>query len=88
MKGEDTLNIRLVTARQLKSAEMKIYTVSFRLIKDRSWDASSVTGVYEFGMPIGDIGKLSNGMYYCLFIAEDNNGKKTKSSITPFVILR
>ena len=88
MKGEDTLNIRLVTARQLKSVEMRVYTVSFRLIKDKTWDASSATGVYEFGMPIADMGKLSNGMYYCIFIAEDGGGKKTKSVITPFVILR
>ncbi len=88
LKGEDTLNIRLVTAKQLKSVEMKIYTVSFRLIKDKLWEASSITGVYEFGMTAAEMGKLSNGMYYCIFIGEDNNGKKTKSVITPFVILR
>jgi hypothetical protein len=86
--GEDTLYVHMDITQQPKSVRMKIYTASFRLIKDKTWPAASITGHYEMNLSIGGPNSLANGIYYYILTAEDSAGRHAKDKVTGFIVLK
>jgi subtilase family serine protease len=86
--GGGAFYVRVDMTRQPVSVNMKIYTASFRLIKDKTWLAVSISGHYNVNFPLGELGSLANGMYYYIITAEDGAGRRVKSKASEFIMLR
>ncbi len=88
MPGENTIYVRLDATQQPKSVRIKVYTVSFRLLKDKTWPADSITGHYAVNLPLKELGSFASGVYYYILAAEDSTGRQAKSRIGEFIVLR
>ncbi len=86
--GKDVLYFNLDLTQQPQSVSVKIYTEAFRLIKDKTWPASAITGRYTVCFSEGELGKLARGIYYYILTAKDNKGKQLKSKPGVFIVLR
>lgn len=64
-----------------------IYTTAFRLIKEMDIGNCSV-GENIIQMASEIFVKLANGIYFYVIFAEDNAGKKVKSEIKKFIVLK
>ncbi len=89
--GDDKLYIRLDATHQPQSISMKIYTASFRLIKEKTWSADSMASItwhYTVNIPAGELNNLGNGTYYYVLTAEDSAGMQVKSSTGVLIVLK
>jgi hypothetical protein len=88
INGPDTLYLRLDTTFTPASAEMKIYTGSFRLINVVTWGAADITGHYDIKVPLEKTGNLANGMYFYVLTLKDAAGKEARSRASEFIVIR
>jgi len=88
VSGAGDFTLRLSCTRQPVSVSMKIYSVSFRLIRDLSWDQSGMTGNYDMAPPAGCLDNCANGTYFYEISAVGDDGKTAKSTAKPLIIIR
>jgi subtilase family serine protease len=88
MPEQAELYVHLDATRDPASVRIKIYTTSFRLIKDKTWTASSVTGHYDVSIAATELDNLAAGTYYYVLSADDGRGTMVKSRAGKFIILR
>jgi hypothetical protein len=88
MAGKDQLNVHIDITQQPQSLNMKIYTASFRLIMDKTWPASSITGHYDVNIPANELANLASGTYYYVLTVEDEASGELKNKTGLFIILR
>jgi hypothetical protein len=86
--GKDTLYFNLNLTQQPQSVSIKIYTEALRLIKDKTWPSTSITGNYVVSFSSGELGNLANGMYFYILTAENSAGRQIKSKPGVFIVLR
>jgi hypothetical protein len=67
---------------------VKIYTISFRKIRELTRRTGLVRGDNFLQLNAADMVTLSKGVYYYVVFAEDSDGKKARSKAEQFVILK
>jgi len=84
--GDFTLRLKCTS--KPVSVRMKIYSVSFRLIRDLSWRHAEITGNYDVLSPASCLDNCAGGVYYYEISAVGDDGKETKSMAKPFIMIR
>ncbi len=82
--AENNLTIRFTTTKKVKNIEIRIYSVSFRLIfeykKTKDFNLSD-----EIVIKKDYLRNIANGIYYYIIFAEDIKGGKIKSEIKELI---
>lgn len=81
----DELNLSFIATKNVKKVEIRIYSKSFRLIREYKYVRLWLAGI-ENTIKIKDI-NLANGLYYYILIFNSFNEEKIKSKIKEVVIL-
>jgi hypothetical protein len=79
--------LKLDCTREPVFVRVKVYTSSFRLIRDLTWQPADMSGTYEVSAPAGCLDKCGSGTYIYSVSAMDADGKEAKGNLKPFVVL-
>ena len=88
VSGAGDFTLRLSCTRRPVSIRMKIYSASFRLVRDLSWAQAGITGSYDAQSPAGCLDGFANGAYYYEISGTGDDGREAKSRAKPLVIVR
>jgi len=66
----------------------RIYTTSFRLVKEQLYDISTSLKSGVIGIPASELKKLANGTYYIQVYAETSKGDSAKDRIRQLIIIK
>jgi hypothetical protein len=86
--GKDPLNMLIAADQKPDSVKLRIYTASFRLIHEATWDSSGITGSYVVTEGADKFANLGSGSYYFVVFVTDQQGRVTRSKAGPLIILR
>jgi hypothetical protein len=84
-KGDLKINI-LITG-QLRIIKIKIYTVSYRLIKQITYEGE-YAGENVISIEKKHLNRLANGVYHIIIIGRDKEGIEVRSKPMDLIILR
>ena len=85
--GSGDFTLRLECTGAPVSVRMRIYTVSFRLIRDIRWGADEITGNFEVKSGPGELGGVATGIYYYSVSASDASGSESRPPDKPMVVI-
>jgi hypothetical protein len=82
------LNIKLNLSQAPGKIKLKIYTVSFRAVREITWKNGIHAGDNTLQASSMNIGNLAGGVYYYVIKADNLSGTEAGSKAGPLVVLR
>jgi len=86
-QGAD-LRIRADFSQKHRDVKVSIYTSALRRIRSIEFPDSPWAGVRTLSIPAASLQGLANGSYYYVITAENEEGRKTRSELPAFTILK
>jgi len=84
----NSLYISLNLSRTPDNIDLKIYTVSFRAIRNIEWKTGVAKGKNVLQVSRAKLAAVASGTYYYVITANSKNGKTARSKAGIFIILR
>ncbi|OPZ97227.1 MAG: hypothetical protein BWY70_01555 [Bacteroidetes bacterium ADurb.Bin408] len=85
---EGKLKIRCKITKRTRGISFKLYSASFRLLKEYNNTNANMNGEVIVEVPEQNFKNLSNGTYYYMLSAETEAGSKIKSKADKFIIMK
>ncbi len=85
---EGKLKIKCKISKKTRGVSFKLYSASFRLLKEYNNTNPQMNGEVIVEVPEQNFKKLSNGTYYYMLSAETEAGSKIKSKADKFIIMK
>ncbi len=86
--GKGPLSMLISADQKPAYVKLRVYTASFRLIHEATWDSSGITGSYVVTEGADKFANLGSGSYYFVVFVTDQQGRVTRSKAGPLIILR
>nr|HPH54050.1 hypothetical protein [Bacteroidales bacterium] len=85
---EGKLRIKCKISKRTRGVSFKLYSASFRLLKEYNNTNPQMNGEVIVEVPEQNFKNLSNGTYYYMLSAETEAGSKIKSKADKFIIMK
>lgn len=82
------LKIRCTLTKKTQGISFRLYSASFRLLKEHKNTGAQMNGEVIVEVPEKDLKPLSNGTYYYVLTAETDAGSKIRSKADKFIIMK